>query len=281
MKRLLTFFLVLICFVACIGCSDMIQSLQAENAAIDRDTDSDSPPLSAPIQEGEIPSQYRPQHTLAGPSANNTDSLVPPVRRAYSRGPASVSPDGVGDDQGDGRKRREDFQDKQAQENSLWDAQGQTNYLFTNNRRRETGDLITVDVEKALRREIQYKLWQTLPPEERMPHKPASEDGTSTADGSPKKPAEPVKSAAEKGKDAAEEAAKANVTPGKDDDLLRMEVVENMDNGMVRVSGQKRVIYHSVAHSVQVTALVNAKDIDDQNHLKSSSFLDMQTQVVQ
>jgi flagellar basal body L-ring protein FlgH len=90
------------------------------------------------------------------------------------------------------------------------------------------------------------------------------------------------KTAEQKQKDAAEEAAKTNMGPAnKDDDLIKMEVVENLGNGLVRVVGQKRVIYRGVSRLVEVMALVNNKDIDDNNRAKSSTFLDMKTQVIQ
>jgi flagellar basal body L-ring protein FlgH len=60
-----------------------------------------------------------------------------------------------------------------------------------------------------------------------------------------------------------------------------MEVVESLGNGIVRVTGQKRVIYRGVSRVVEVTALANNKDIDDGNRVKSSAFLDMKTQVIQ
>ena len=68
---------------------------------------------------------------------------------------------------------------------------------------------------------------------------------------------------------------------GPGDDVIRMEVVENMGNGLIRVLGQKRVVYRGVSRIVEVAALVNNKDIDDSNRAKSSSFLDMKAQVIQ
>jgi flagellar basal body L-ring protein FlgH len=187
------------------------------------------------------------------------------------------------------RVTRQDFVDKDASENSLWDGQGQGNFLFSQNRRREPGDLITADVEKELKREIQYQLWLTLPPELRKTRRaPASmSDGKPVAD--PKVAADPkaaaaanAKSAEEKNKDAAEEAAKTNMAGGgKDEDVVRMEVAEGLGNGLVRVVGQKRVIYRGVARLVEVTALVNGKDVDDNNRVKSSAFLDTKAQVIQ
>jgi flagellar basal body L-ring protein FlgH len=287
MRHGIRFLFCLLVMITFTRCSDMINSLQRENDAIDassadRDRDSND------VADDDAPKKV----SLDGPSANNTDAYAPPVRRNYSRHIASLS--NVGDDsvaQGDGsspehRARRDDFIDKNSSENSLWDSQGQSNYLFTNNRRHEQGDLLTVDVERELRREIQYQLWQTLPPEERH-HRPsaAPTDSVSNVASAPagaNGAADSGKSTIEKNKDAAAEDAKNNLMQnGKDDDVIRMEVSENVGNGLVRLTGQKRVIYHGVARVIEVTALINNKDIDDQNHLKSSAFLDMQSRVVQ
>ncbi|MGZ3713554.1 MAG: flagellar basal body L-ring protein FlgH, partial [Bdellovibrionota bacterium] len=160
------------------------------------------------------------------------------------------------------------------------DAQGQGNYLFSNNRKREIGDLVTGEVEKDLKREIQYQLWMTLPPEQRkMKRAPASVAGAPVDPAA--KAAEAAKGTEEKAKDAAAEAAKTNMAESKDDDVVRMEVVESLGNGLVRVVGQKRVIYRGVSRVVEVMALVNNKDVDDNNRVKSTNFLDMKTQVIQ
>ena len=71
------------------------------------------------------------------------------------------------------------------------------------------------------------------------------------------------------------------MAPSSGDDLIRMEVVENLGNGLMRVLGQKRVVYRGVSRVVEVTALVNNKDIEDGNKTKSSNFLDMKAQVIQ
>jgi hypothetical protein len=49
----------------------------------------------------------------------------------------------------------------------------------------------------------------------------------------------------------------------------------------MRMVGQKRVIYRGVARIVEVTSLVNNKDVDSNGRVKSSAFLDMKTQVIQ
>jgi|GEM_PF-1426120 len=272
------------------GCSDMIRSLRQESAAIDEEAERDRDETESAARG------YRPK-TLKGLSANNVSEYGTPSARNYGRRLAGRAAEAVDDaaEAGEGeyhRATRADFIDKAARENSLWDGQGQSNYLFANNRRREPGDMLVADVEKELRREIQYQLWLTLPPEQRKvkraPASAAADAVKSAAGANAKdeagKALEKIseKSQENKAKDAAEEAAKANMAPtNKEDDVIRMEVVENLGNGLVRVLGQKRVVYKGVTRVIEVAALVNNKDVDDSNKLKSSNFLDTKAQVIQ
>ncbi|MGZ3650229.1 MAG: flagellar basal body L-ring protein FlgH [Bdellovibrionota bacterium] len=275
------------------GCGDMINSLRRESREADQQEERDRAVGEDGAQGG-----YQPK-TLRGLSANNTPEFDPPAARSYGRHltasmparAADAAQEAPAEEENYHRATRDDFVDKAAHENSLWDGQGQNNYLFANNRRRESGDVITADVEKELRREIQYQLYMTLPPEQRKVRKPSSAaaaanpsgtDSVTNAAGAPNKDGKaPDKGADAKGRDAAEEAAKTNMAPTKDDDVIRMEVVENMGNGMMRVLGQKRVVYRGVSRIVEVAALVNTKDVDDGNHTKSSTFLDTKAQVIQ
>lgn len=280
------------------GCGDMINSLRRESREVDEEAERDRD------NSDDAVTNYRPK-TLNGLSANNVAEYQAPSSRLYGRKPGrsaasldEAAPDAAAGDgeQAYHRVTRDDFVDKAPNENSLWDGQGQNNYLFANNRRRETGDVITADVEKELRREIQYQLWMSLPPEQRKIRKPASAAGqaasdsvTNSASANAKDAAnqDPNKKGPDKGieakaKDAAEEAAKTNMAPSAPgDDVIRMEVVENMGNGLMRVLGQKRVVYRGVSRIVEVAALINNKDVDDGNRAKSSNFLDMKAQVVQ
>ncbi len=268
------------------GCAEMLQSLRDESAAVDREADPEG------AEEEEL--AYKPKN-LRGLSAKNVPSYEPEVARGYGRRLASY-----GDEFGDNvptvpsvppeyrRYTKSDFVDRVANENSLWDGQGQDNFLFSQNRQREPGDLITVDVEKELKREIQYQLWMTLPPEQRrLKRVPASTETAKTgangaAPAAGADAAKTEKAAEEKNRDAAEEAAKTNLaSSGKEDDVVRMEVAENLGNGLVRMVGQKRVIYRGQTRIVEIMSLVNNKDVDDSGRVKSSAFLDMKTQVIQ
>lgn len=273
------------------SCSGFLSSLREESRAADEESERDR------VNEELANGTYKPR-TLTGLSANNVSEFDGGRPREYGRklaGRARIEADNAGEDYDAAARRvtKEDFVDRDTRENSLWDAQGQNNYLFANNRRREAGDMLTADVEKELRREIQYQLWLTLPPEQRrvkrQPASAAASDAVSNTAAGAAKDAAPdaAKPAVDKGveakaKDAAEEAAKTNMASnGKEDDFIRMEVVETLGNGLVRVLGQKRVIYKGVSKVVEVSALVNNKDVDDSNHTKSSSFLDTKAQVIQ
>lgn len=282
MKLSFVFLLSIYALFSLSGCS-MLDSLRNESAAIDREEDSDR----------EEPREYavKKPKGMRGLSANNNPYVKPPFERGYGRRLASLEHEGEAASSSPPpefrRVTRADFVDNKVGENSLWDDQGQGNYLFSHNRERQMGDLVTVDVEKELKREIQYQLWMTLPPEQRkVKKKPLAADGKPPAEGetaaaAPPKPAD-NKSADEKNRDAAEEAAKTNLASGgKDDDIVRMEVAESLGNGIVRVIGQKRVIYRGLSRTVEVMALVNNKDVDDNSRVKSSAFLDMKTQVIQ
>ncbi len=282
MKYRLTFLFSLFATFSFYGCADLISSLRAESREVEEEAERDRENADTAV------GNYRPK-PLSGLSANNVPEHDPPAARAYGRRLAARTAQSADmGNEGVHRATREDFVDRVAHENSLWDAQGQSNYLFANNRRRESGDIITADVEKELRREIQYQLWMALPPEQRKTKRtPASAAGAAAGDAVTNAASAAAKVAGEKGpeakaKDAAEEAAKTNMgSTGKDDDVIRMEVVESMGNGLMRVLGQKRVIYRGVSRVIEVAALVNNKDIDDGNHAKSSAFLDTKAQVIQ
>lgn len=280
------------------GCAGLMKSLEDESTEADRTTS------SAPSRRSRVAGDepvYHPR-TLSGLSANNVNSYDPPVKRAYNRGPASTGEfaEEVADDVGGGgynngpsstrRLTRSDFVDNKVNENSLWDGQGQSNYLFSNNKRHELGDVVSVDVERDLKREIQYALFMNLPPEQRRVKRPRPDRALASNDkkaggGAPdaKSVADAGKSELEKGKDAAEEAAKVNMDSGggKDDEVLRMEVVESAPGGMVRFLGQKRVVYRGVSRVVEIVSLANGKDVDENGKIKSGAFIDTKTQVIQ
>ncbi len=184
------------------------------------------------------------------------------------------------------RYRRRDFQDDSRDGSSLWNSTGQTNYYFSQNKRFDPGDLVIVQVERGLRREIQYRLWRSLPAEMRKIKrrraamgKDGEKDGAKEAE---KDPGRAIASARDRVEEQKEELDKLNGRSlSKDgEDILRMEVIENMGNGLVRLIGQKRVIYRGRPKFVEVTALMRSRNIDKGSKAKSTQFLDQRARVV-
>lgn len=150
-KLLFVFSCVYISF-AFTACGDLLRSLRQESLAADGiDPEEQDRKREQRLAEEE----YKPRR-LDGVSANNNPNYNLSARREYARQPASVQgEDGGSEEPAPRRFTRNDFVDSAANENSLWNGQGQNNYLFTQNRKNEVGDLVTVEVERDLRRDIQ------------------------------------------------------------------------------------------------------------------------------
>ena len=109
------------------------------------------------------------------------------------------------------RYSRADFVDGQSNENSLWNAQGQSNYYFAQNNRFDNGDLVIVSVDRSLKRDIQYALWKSLPADQRrIKRKPASEDLKNAADKAKQGIKDAGKDAEESGRRARQQGSRGN-----------------------------------------------------------------------
>jgi len=88
-----------------------------------------------------------------GLNSSNTPAMLPSVRRAYKNG---------------SRATRADFMDESQSEGSLWASDGQTNYFFTKNKVRGVGDIITLNIEADLYKDIGMEVKRTLTMPERQ-----------------------------------------------------------------------------------------------------------------
>ena len=66
-----------------------------------------------------------------------------------------------------GRATRDDFVDQSQEEGSLWASGGQTNYYFTKNKIRSPGDILTMNIESELYRDIGNEVKRMLSPREK------------------------------------------------------------------------------------------------------------------
>lgn len=279
-------FLVLL-LISCTGCGGLLDDLKKESQDVERDARA----------EERREQLHGLRRSPAGTSANNMRSYADRDDSAFGgalrdRGSDAYSRYKEYADQDREvnlprrRYTRKDFQDAADSTSSLWNPTGQTNYYFSQNQRFDPGDLVIVEVERGLRREIQYRLWQSLPAELRkIKRRKKPSDGKEGEDkGAPEEEAaRTVASVREQVEEQKEELDKLNGRSlSKDgEDILRMEVIENMGNGLVRLVGQKRVIYRGRPMFVEVSSLIRSKNIDKNSRAKSSQFLDQRARVTQ
>lgn len=144
-------------------------------------------------------------------------------------------------------------------ENSLWNDEGQSNFLFSRNRTKLPGDLVTVTIDDRLRRDMVDSVRKLLPPEYRdadirVPGLTKNGDARSPAGDAPT---------------AAAATTNAGPTP---EDLLTAEVVERFPNGNLRIRGVKRVPFKRQTRNIEVSAIVRGTDIDERDMIDASKF---------
>lgn len=158
------------------------------------------------------------------------------------------------------RVRAEHFAaEAEKNENSLWHDDGQTNFLFSRNRTKAPGDLITVQIDERLRADMVNSVRTLLPPEYR--------DAEIRVPGLTKEKAA-ADTRAPAG--APTQAAAATGT----EDLLTAEVLERYPNGNLRIRGIKRVPFKRQVRNIEVVAIVRGQDIDERDVVDSSKFFD-------
>lgn len=146
-------------------------------------------------------------------------------------------------------------------ENSLWNGEGQSNHLFAQNKLKMPGDLVTISIEDALRKDMVNSVRKLLPPEHR--------DADIRVPGLTKDTTADQRAPAGAQTPAAPAAAASTY-----DDLLTAEVLERYPNGNVRIRGIKRVPFKRQVRNIEVLAIVRGADIDEADTVKSSKFFE-------
>ena len=205
------------------------------------------------------------------------------------------------------RARKEDFQDRNSNEGSLWASDGQTNYYFTKNKIRGEGDIITVGTEEPMIKDLSREILRSLNDEElkeelalaqaRLASGAISETpapGNATANRQPA-----AANGAAPGTPAAADAATvAAATPEvreatfADIDIrksmgiaagegIMAEIIERYPNGNYKVRGTKRVPYRNGYKLVTLTAIAKATDISEDDQLTSGKLYEYRLDVEQ
>lgn len=155
-----------------------------------------------------------------------------------------------------GRVTKQNFIDESMKnENSLWIDDGQANYLFSRNKLKSPGDLVTIVVEDGLRKDMVREVKTILPPEYR--------DQEIRVPGITKET-----SAAEPGREPASGGALTS------EDLMTAEVLERYQNGNLRIRGVKRIPFKRSVRNIEVVAIVKGTEVNESDQVKSSRFFE-------
>ena len=219
------------------------------------------------------------------PNADTDPVMDPAVRRQYKNG---------------ARATRADFVDESQNEGSLWASDGQTNYYFTKNKIRGVGDILTINVEADLVRDIGLESRRTLTPREREYEMMAAQErlrakalGLPSPDGDGK---DQVASSAAAPARTPAAAPAPGATPGappevevptatvtdvdvgkslaiKTGDTMMAEIVERYPNGNYKIRATKRIPYKGgPPRIVTLVGVVKGSDIAEDDTVGSGKL---------
>jgi len=215
------------------------------------------------------------------------------------------------------RQRMEDDSDLQAGAGSLWLMEGQTSYLFAQNKHRRPGDPTQIKVEGSALKQLELKvatiqdLLKDLEEQKKIAEEQEKKElaekqrladidkeaqkiltnGEARTEVAAKVIAEErsrlreVASVQEKDKN--KDQKQADVKPKdkeekidlKDVELIPSKVVEKMPDGLLRVSGQQTLMIKKRPYKVLAMGLVRPEDFDD-NQISSSKMMETQFDII-
>lgn len=229
--------------------------------------------LREDVYEEEMQAQRKAQaYDYASPENRN---MPPPPATAFDDRAAAVAGtpiDYSGERAKSGRVTKKDFYSESARnENSLWSEDGQNNYLFSQNKLKVPGDLLTVFIEDELRRDMVGEVKLLLPPEYRNEDIEVPGLTKDKAAGPAGPGAAPAAPAAQAGANGQNGQAQKELDPS---DMMTAEVLERFPNGNLRIRGIKRIPFRTQTRNLEVLAIVKSSDIDEKDVVKSSRFFE-------
>jgi len=234
---------------------------------------------------------------LAEPSRN-------PAGKSLETGSTEGSWDGSSDDSGEGarqpapvarRATRGDFVDGAEDAGSLWSTGGQTNFFFSKNRTRTSGDLITITIEADMLRDLASEVKRSLRPDEReqeialleksaSPKAAAAAGGDAQADAKAGAKTDEVKKSSAApdpdGKYSFSQVDLQNAIGVKAGDTFLAEVVERFPNGNYKIRGTKRLPYRGGSRLMTLVGVVRGNDLSDDDKVTSGKLYEYPLEAV-
>ncbi len=184
-------------------------------------------------------------------STRNVKQLNPNIKRQY------VPENRV-------RVRANDLRDN-GNEGSLWVGAGQDNYLFSRNNSKRSGDIVVIDVQDKLKRDITLELSRAFPDMIKKKKKDKDKNGK---DGEEK----------EEEKEVAQDAPSGD--PNKVYDKISSVIIEEINADHLLLRGRKDVLFKKKKRLVEVQALVARRDITDDDSVLSANIIESSVAVL-
>ncbi len=194
---------------------------------------------------------YRKDHSKGpgtGMSSSQSKVVMPTVKRHY---------------QEEKRVKADDLNDN-GSSGSLWVGSGDDNFLFTNDRKKSSGDIVLIDVESSLKNEITAELKRAFPDTVRKPKAKSAGDKAAAAN------------------PAAGAAAPADPQASKEEvfDRISSIVIEEINKDHLLLRGRKFLLYKNRKRLVEVQALVPRRDVTNSDTVDSSNIIESSVNVI-
>lgn len=196
----------------------------------------------------------RPLGFQRAQSARRQDPYRPPQTRRSYRPQQEVKK----------RYTSNDLLDAGRNTSSLWAGKGKGKHLFTEQEEKKHGDIILINIQKALKNDVTLELKRAFP---EMP----------TA----KKKDEKDKDKAKKD-DKAKEAVASKETESSDKvyDRVSSVVIEEINEDHLLVRGQKSVLFKNRKRLVEIQGLISRRDITDEDTINSDNILETSVHIL-
>ncbi|MFG1500290.1 flagellar basal body L-ring protein FlgH [Halobacteriovorax sp. XZX-3] len=201
--------------------------------------------------------QYRNSYPDRRKTSSNTPNMTPQVQRKYNNNQIAAQPK---------RVTANSFHD-QGNTGSLWAGNGNENYLFTKNKWKRNGDIILVNVQTRLKNDITMELKRAFPPVPSLGGQTPESTTQTTTPGQAQ-----ANTTAEEGEDMS--------ASNKVHDKISGVIVEEISRDHLLVRGQKNVLFKNRKHLVELQALISRKDINEDDTIDSTKFLESSVTVL-
>ena len=188
----------------------------------------------------------------------NANMVAPSTKRQYKAEKEAVK-----------RYTASDLTDN-GNDGSLWAGSDPNAFLFSNNKTKNSGDIVQISVLPRLKNEITMELKKAFPDN---PYETRANAEVKAGNGGTTAPATEAAAPAKK-------EAVADTGTDSAQDKISGVVVEEINREHLLIKGRKNVLFKNHKRMVEVQALVSRKDIGDNDTVSSDAILESNVTVV-